>query len=186
MPEVLKPGFASIQRHDGAMVSGSEHCIIGKSDHNWAEIFDLDLDQFRYLETIQDVMSLVNSNNKMRCRAGTLHSCPPLILSQGIIMSLTNMDKITANDVEQNIVKCQAGARIHDFCAALASYNLAIGMLGRIRWQTISGAIMTGTHHNLLTTRPKLSAVRSWRSWSLLLSASIGQTTWTIRTPCMW
>ena len=67
-------------------------------------------------------------------------------------MSLTKLDNIIDIDVERKIVKCQAGARIHDLCAALSPHNLAIGMLGTIDWQTISGAVMTGTHCNLLIT----------------------------------
>ena len=67
-------------------------------------------------------------------------------------MSLTKLDNIIDIDVERNIVKCQAGARIHDLCAALAPHNLAIGKFGTIDCQTISGAFMTGTHCNLLIT----------------------------------
>ena len=67
-------------------------------------------------------------------------------------MSLTKLDNIIDIDVERNIVKCQAGARIHDLFAALAPHNLAIGTLGTIDWQTLYGSVMTGTHCNLLIT----------------------------------
>ena len=67
-------------------------------------------------------------------------------------MSLTKLDNIIDIDVEQNIVKCQAGARIHDLFADLDPHKLAIGTLGTIDWQTISGAVTTGTHCNLLIT----------------------------------
>ena len=124
---------------------------MGKPVPNWAETFEIDQDQFRYPETIQDVICLVNSNDKIRC-AGALHSCAPLISSQVIVMSLTKLDNVIDIDVELKIVKCQACARIVDLCAALAPHNLAIGTLGTIDWQTISGAVMTGTHCNLLIT----------------------------------
>jgi hypothetical protein len=55
---------------------------------NWAETFSVDPKIFRYPESIEEVISLVNSNSKIRC-AGALHSCAPLIASEGIIMSLT-------------------------------------------------------------------------------------------------
>jgi len=55
---------------------------------NWAETFSVDPQIFRYPESIEEVISLVNSNSKIRC-AGALHSCAPLIASEGIIMSLT-------------------------------------------------------------------------------------------------
>ena len=79
-------------------------------------MFEIYHDQFRYPDTIQDVICLVNSTNKIRC-AGALHSCAPLISSQVIVMSLTKLDNIIDIDVEQIIVKFQAGARIHDRCA---------------------------------------------------------------------
>ena len=72
----------------------------------------------------------------------------PLIASEGIIMSLIKMDKILDIDPENMTVRCQSGVRIHDLCEALVPYNLAVGTLGTIDWQTISGAVMTGKEYN--------------------------------------
>ena len=111
---------------------------------NWAETVSVDADQFRYPQNVNEVISLIHANSKIRC-AGALHSCAPLISSEGIIMSLTKLDKIIAIDVEKMTVRCQSGVRIHDICDALAPHNLAVGTLGTIDWQTLSGAVMTGT-----------------------------------------
>ena len=71
-------------------------------------------------------------------------SIAPLIASEGIIMSLTKMDKILNIDPDNMTVRCQSGVRIHKLCEALAPYGLAVGTLGTIDWQTLSGAVMTG------------------------------------------
>lgn len=101
---------------------------------NWAETVETDEDQFRYPETIPDVIELVKHNAKIRC-AGALHSCAPLIASEGIIMSLTKLDKIIEINPDTQLVKCQSGVRIHHLCEALVPFNLAVGTLGTIDWQ---------------------------------------------------
>ena len=111
---------------------------------NWAETVSVDPAKFCYPTSIEEVVSLVNSNKKIRC-AGALHSCAPLILSEGIIMSLTKLQKIINIDTESMTVRCQAGTRIYNICDAIAPYNMALGTLGTIDWQTIAGAVMTGT-----------------------------------------
>ena len=110
---------------------------------NWAETFEVEEEDFRYPESIQDVVALVNSNSKIRC-AGAMHSCAPLISSEGIVMSLIRLNKIINIDADNKVVKCQSGVRVHDLCEALAPYGLAMGTLGTIDWQTVSGAVMTG------------------------------------------
>lgn len=111
---------------------------------NWAETVSVDQSLFRYPKTVEDVVQLVNSHSKIRC-AGALHSCAPLIESEGIIMSMIKLEKIISIDPDNMTVLCQSGARIHDICDAIAPYNMALGTLGTIDWQTISGAVMTGT-----------------------------------------
>jgi len=123
---------------------------------NWAETVSADSNIFRYPTSIDEVTSLVQSNSKIRC-AGALHSCAPLIASEGIIMSLTKLGRIININADNMTVRCESGARIHDICDAIAPYNMALGTLGTIDWQTISGAVMTGTHGGALTI-PSLHA----------------------------
>lgn len=87
----------------------------------------------------------MRNNDKIRC-AGAMHSCAPLIASDGIIMSLTKFEKIIEIDPVKGTVRCEAGVRMHNLCDALVPYGMAVGTLGTIDWQTISGAVMTGTH----------------------------------------
>lgn len=132
------------------VVEQDECTLDNVSVTNWAETVKADVAQFRFPNSTDEVVELVKSNDKIRC-AGALHSCAPLIASEGIIMSLTNLDEITCIDPKSRMVRCQAGVRIHDLCDALEPYGLAIGTLGTIDWQTISGAVMTGTHGGALT-----------------------------------
>ena len=101
---------------------------------NWAETVEADKEQFRFPTDINEVIDLVKSHTKIRC-AGALHSCAPLIASEGIIMSLTKLEKIIEINPETRIVKCQSGVRIYDLCNALAPHGLAVGTLGTIDWQ---------------------------------------------------
>ncbi len=87
--------------------------------------------------------SLVKSNSKIRC-AGALHSCAPLIESEGIIMSMTKLDKVVKIDSEKMTVRCQVGARIY-YPLLKKIWHLVL------YWQTIAGAVMTGTHGGALT-----------------------------------
>ena len=112
-------------------LNDSEETVASKGDliMNWAETVTVDPSTFRYPETVEEVVSLVKSNGKIRC-AGALHSCAPLISSQGIIMSLTKLDKIMSIDTKHSTVRCQSGVPIHKICEAIAPYNMAVGTLG--------------------------------------------------------
>jgi len=128
---------------------------------NWAETVETNIEQFRYPETVDEVIELVKTNDKIRC-SGALHSCAPLIASDGIILSLTKLDGIISIDPKTKLVRLQSGVRIHDLCDALAPYGLAVGTLGTIDWQTISGAVMTGTHGGALTIPSLHDFVKSY------------------------
>ena len=128
---------------------------------NWAETVEAGVKQFRFPVNVEDVVEMIKSNEKIRC-AGALHSCAPLIESQGIILSVTKLDRIISIDTAARIVRMQAGVRMHDLCTYLADYGLAVGTLGTIDWQTICGAVMTGTHGGGLTIPSLHDFVRSY------------------------
>jgi len=128
---------------------------------NWAETVEAGVKQFRFPDNTDDVVELVKICRKVRC-SGALHSCAPLIESQGIILSLTKLDQIISIDTAARIVRMQAGVRMHDLCTYLSDYGLAVGTLGTIDWQTICGAVMTGTHGGGLTIPSLHDFVRSY------------------------
>jgi len=138
---------ADPQRYDIAfdVIKKSSEMIM-----NWAETVTVDSKKFRFPTNIEEIQELIRTHDKIRC-AGALHSCAPLIASDDIIMSLTKLDKILNIDPEAMTARVQSGVPIHNLCEALVPYGLAIGTLGTIDWQTISGAVMTGTHGGALT-----------------------------------
>jgi FAD/FMN-containing dehydrogenase len=81
-----------------------------------------------------------------------MHSCAPLVISEGVIISLDNLNQILEIDPEERWARVQPGVCVHELCNATKQYGLAVGTLGTIDWQTIVGAVMTGTHGGSLTT----------------------------------
>ena len=128
---------------------------------NWAETVSVDRKKLKWPKNIDEVVSLVNSSRKIRC-AGAMHSCAPLIASEGIIVSMDRFDQISELDIDRMTVKVQAGVRIHDLCEFLAPYGLAMGTLGTVDWQSIAGAVMTGTHGGALGIPSMHSFINSY------------------------
>ena len=140
---------------------------------NWAETVEAETKQFRFPKDVDEVVELVKSHKKIRC-AGALHSCAPLIASEGIIMSLTKLDQIIDINPETRIVKCQSGVPIYELCNALAPHGLAVGTLGTIDWQVrnpnlcivLSSLIIQSTR-SLTNKQPSLLATMFRRSRGL-------------------
>lgn len=129
---------------------------------NWAETVAFEPHKFRYPQNLNEVVALVKSPHKIRC-AGAMHSCAPLIVSEGIILSLDHLNQILEIDVKRMTVKAQAGVKVHELCEALAPHGLAMGTLGTVDWQTIAGAVMTGTHGGSLTVQSMHTFINSYK-----------------------
>ena len=78
--------------------------------------------------------------------AGSGHSFTAAACTDGRLLSLERMDRVLDVDRASGLVRVEAGIRIHDLSAALASHRLAFENLGDIDVQTIAGAISTATH----------------------------------------
>jgi len=128
---------------------------------NWAESVAVDPRKFRYPKDLNELVALVKGPHKIRC-AGAMHSCAPLIASEGIIISFQHFDRILEINLDRMTAKVQAGVRIHELCEALAPHGLALGTLGTIDWQTIAGAVMTGTHGGSLTVQSMHTFINSY------------------------
>lgn len=111
-----------------------------KISTNWAETVTVETAKFRYPTNAEEVKELILNNEKIRC-SGALHSCAPLIASEGIIMSLTKLDKILEINPKEMTARVQSGVPIFELCEALVPHGLAVGTLGTIDWQTISGKV---------------------------------------------
>jgi len=116
----------------------------------------------------QEIVDIVNeareSNRKIRV-VGSGHSILPLAVSEGITLSLNKYRGVVGVDLEAKQITVKAGTILKEINIALDSHGLALGTLSCISWQTIVGAIMTGTHGitanhgNLATTIVSLEMV---------------------------
>lgn len=118
---------------------------------NWAESYTVDPRKFRRPETIKELIELIHKNEEVRC-VGAMHSCAPLVMSDGIIISFEKLNKILEVDAQNATATVQPGVKIHDLCEVIKPHGLAMGTLGTIDWQTVVGAVMTGTYGGSLTT----------------------------------
>ncbi|SDJ56638.1 L-gulonolactone oxidase [Paraburkholderia steynii] len=77
---------------------------------------------------------------------GAGHSFAPLVQTDGVILSLDNIQGIIDVDHTKRVVRVHAGTRLAALGSALAEHGFAMENLGDINVQSIAGAISTGTH----------------------------------------
>ncbi|MGH2829347.1 MAG: FAD-binding protein, partial [Actinomycetota bacterium] len=78
--------------------------------------------------------------------AGSGHSFTGAACTDGHVIRLSEMKRVVSVDRDARRVTVQAGIRIDELAAALAEHGLALPSLGDIGYQTVAGAIATGTH----------------------------------------
>ena len=81
--------------------------------------------------------------------AGAGHSFTPLVVTDGVLLSLAAMDRVL--DVRRHpdgsaSVRVQAGIRLHRLSDELDRHGLALPSLGDVDVQSLAGAVATGTH----------------------------------------
>ena len=77
---------------------------------------------------------------------GTGHSFTSIALTQGHLVSLENMTGIVEVDTDAQRVTVKAGTTLADLNVLLDQHGLALANLGDITYQTVAGAVSTGTH----------------------------------------
>ncbi len=97
----------------------------------------------------QDIRSVVAAAVKKGRRVkvvGAGHSFTDIACTDGVMVSLDNYDRVLDVDKENGTITVQAGIRLGKLNEALAAEGLAMSNLGDIAYQSIAGAISTGTH----------------------------------------
>jgi FAD-linked oxidoreductase len=94
---------------------------------------------------------------------GAGHSMSDIAMTDGVLVTLDRMKAVVAIDSANHRVTVQAGVRLHELLATLASRGLALSILGSITRQSIAGAISTGTHGSSLRHGNLASFVRAMR-----------------------
>jgi L-gulono-1,4-lactone dehydrogenase len=77
---------------------------------------------------------------------GAGHSFTDIACTDGVHVSLDDYNNVLDVDRRNNRVTVQAGIRLRELNEALAREGLAMSNLGDIAYQSIAGAISTGTH----------------------------------------
>ncbi len=82
---------------------------------------------------------------------GALHSFSAIAMTDDLMVSLDQMDRIIAIDAYAGVVRVQAGKRLHAFNEAIAEHGLTLPIVGSIAEQSLGGLFATGTHGSSLT-----------------------------------
>jgi len=77
---------------------------------------------------------------------GSGHSFTDIACTDGLMLTMDGYDGVLSVDRGSGLVTVQAGITLHRLNAALAANGLALENLGDIAYQTVAGAISTGTH----------------------------------------
>src|SRR5262249_33460955 len=78
--------------------------------------------------------------------AGSLHSFTDTALTDGTLVDLGALHGVLEADTASGLVRVGAGTVLAELNEELARLGLAMENLGDVDWQTIAGAISTGTH----------------------------------------
>ena len=93
--------------------------------------------------------------------AGAGHSFNDAVLTDGLLLSLQDMNRFTELDRATGLVRVEAGISIRDLNEELDARGLALENLGDIDKQSIAGATATGTHGAGLTLRNISASIHS-------------------------
>lgn len=96
-------------------------------------------------ELVSSIQRSASAGESLRLVGGGL-SCSDIVSTSGRLVSMDAYNRLLNVDVEQQRVTVQAGMRIDHLCEQLAPHGLAISNLGDVAFQTVGGAIATGTH----------------------------------------
>ncbi|WP_202912185.1 D-arabinono-1,4-lactone oxidase [Nesterenkonia muleiensis] len=94
---------------------------------------------------------------KARARDSTLrpvgsgHSSMPIFVTDGTVVSLERMSGLMAADADAGWARVRPGTGLRDLGEQLAQYGLAMENLGDVDYQSIAGAVSTGTHGSGMT-----------------------------------
>jgi L-gulono-1,4-lactone dehydrogenase len=78
--------------------------------------------------------------------AGSGHSFSPIACTDGRLVDLSGYRRLVSADLDIGLVTVQAGMTLAELGEQLAALGLAMPNLGDVTYQTVAGAVSTGTH----------------------------------------
>lgn len=116
---------------------------------NWAGNVTASPAEVRSPSSTEEVSSIVRAAAELGLRVkavGAGHSFTPIATTDGVQLTLRNMDRVVSHDRDAGIVRVQAGITLHALNPKLAALGLALPNMGDVDPQSLAGAISTGTH----------------------------------------
>ena len=112
---------------------------------NWAKNETCVAQKFFQPETEEEIIEVVKQSKKIRV-VGTGHSWNATCLTQDTLINFDNYKNVLLLDKEKLQVKIQPGIKLWQLNEYLDKEGLALKNLGSISYQSVAGAISTGTH----------------------------------------
>ncbi|WP_054814865.1 D-arabinono-1,4-lactone oxidase [Nocardia arizonensis] len=100
----------------------------------------------RNLDEVAEILTTAAALGRTVRVAGAGHSFTDTVLTDGVLMNLSHMNRILDIDGAKGLVRVQGGITLNAASTALHAAGLAFPNLGDIDVQTIAGATATGTH----------------------------------------
>jgi len=98
-------------------------------------------------KTVKDIQKIIKNNKNRKIRvSGGHHTFNDISFSPDIIIRTSNLNKILEVDKIKRQVVVESGMILLNLNIALEKLGLALHILPAIPWQTIGGALATGTH----------------------------------------
>ena len=97
-------------------------------------------------EQLADVVRRAAAAGRTVRAVGSGHSYSAIACTDGHLVDLSGYDRVLDADPSTGVVTVQAGIPLRRLSDELASRGLAMEVLGDINYQSIAGALSTGTH----------------------------------------
>ncbi|HLS49097.1 MAG TPA: D-arabinono-1,4-lactone oxidase, partial [Actinomycetaceae bacterium] len=97
-------------------------------------------------EEVSEVVRFATRHGQRVRPIGSAHSSTPIIASDDIVVSLDRLTGVVGHDAERRVATVLPGTGLADLGSQLADVGLALENFGDVDYQTIAGAVGTGTH----------------------------------------
>lgn len=116
---------------------------------NWSGSLSFTAQRRASPRTEEELSGLVRrsaDNGETLRPVGSGHSSTPIMRTEDTLVSLDQMSGVTGHDADAGTATILPGTGLEDLGAELAEVGLALENFGDVNYQTIAGAIGTGTH----------------------------------------
>jgi alditol oxidase len=118
---------------------------VNRKRGNWAGNLDYGATALYRPNTLEQLQELVRANRRVKV-LGTRHSFNAIADTNGVQISLENLDRVVEIDRRQQTVTVEAGISYGHLCPQLQTQGLALHNLASLPHISIAGACSTATH----------------------------------------